>query len=281
MSILVVEDDRALMLLLQALLRRKSMTVQTVSRGEEALAAIDSNPSSYEAIVLDLMLPGVNGFEVIREIQATHPHLLSRVIVLTAVSSPMLGTLPFRDAVWGIIRKPFDLDHFVNALLECIACNSGRAVPTEAISRCFACRSGALGAKAGVLTIAQESSLHLKSEFGFPPGLTNGLFSIALDCKYPITTAFRSCKPVWFASLNLARAEYPTLLPIWTSGGSQAIAALPLVTDGVVVGAIGWSFDQPQRFDEQQRQELVGISAECLAILNRDFESSADSQHTA
>ena len=63
---------------------------------------------AFDAIVLDVTLPVMSGFEVIRKVRETHPHLLRRIIVLTGVSRVVLNDLPFAPLLWDVVRKPFD-----------------------------------------------------------------------------------------------------------------------------------------------------------------------------
>jgi hypothetical protein len=55
------------------------------------------------------MPPGLSGFELLAKIRGSTPQLLSRVIVLTAVSTSRLQTFEFARLVWCVIRKPFEL----------------------------------------------------------------------------------------------------------------------------------------------------------------------------
>src|SRR5262245_7885652 len=67
--ILVVEDEARLALLLRRGLEEEGHAVDLAADGEEALAWIDAYPASYDAIVLDVMLPGVDGLEVCRRLR--------------------------------------------------------------------------------------------------------------------------------------------------------------------------------------------------------------------
>lgn len=86
--------------------------------GEIALQRLRSR--EYGAILLDLMLPRTNGFEVIRHLKCLSPAVLDRVIVVTAASQ---RTLEFLDAgvVRKVLRKPFDIDDLVAEVRECMA----------------------------------------------------------------------------------------------------------------------------------------------------------------
>ncbi len=271
MTILVIEDDRALRVLLEAILARNTIATHVVARGDDALKAILAG--EYDAIVLDLLLPGLSGFELLRALRARQPHLLSRVIVLTAVSNGTLRNLEVEQFIWKIIRKPFDLDEFITTVLDCTACHSGR-LPTHRaeFSRWFEKRSALLNARTGVVTMAIDHALHLHADFGYPAGTATAAFPVSVDHNYPLSVAFRRGNPVWLASLTLPSTEYPLLLSIWTANGSKAIAALPLGHEPQLMGAIGWSFEQPQTFEESQRHAISQVAAECLAILEHDVD---------
>jgi CheY-like chemotaxis protein len=130
-TILLVEDDEATRVLIAALCRRLGVEVELACDGECALSMIRKRP--YDALLLDLMLPKMNGFELLREIRASAPALLSRTIVITA-ASPMT----LRDFDGGgtlaLLRKPFDIVDLVDALLAC--CGIGdSAAPAPFLTR--------------------------------------------------------------------------------------------------------------------------------------------------
>ena len=69
MRLLVVEDEEKMAELLARGLREEGHAVDVTSRGEDALWMARSNP--YDAIVLDVMLPGGDGFSVCRRLRKT------------------------------------------------------------------------------------------------------------------------------------------------------------------------------------------------------------------
>ena len=64
---LVVEDDEAVRRLLTKLLGRQNISVDSTSDGKMAIELLDAN--HYSVIVLDLMVPGANGFEIIEHLK--------------------------------------------------------------------------------------------------------------------------------------------------------------------------------------------------------------------
>ena len=116
MHILVVEDDPAGQALLVQIARRPGSTVDSASDGATAIRLL--RQTDYALVLLDLMLPEINGFEMLREMQACRPHLLKRTIVVTAASDRTLRDFDDRK-VFRMFRKPFDLIEFQDALREC------------------------------------------------------------------------------------------------------------------------------------------------------------------
>lgn len=117
-SVLVVDDDPAIRRFITTLLKRTNATVDCADDGNAALMRLGRQ--SYSVIVLDLMLPKVDGFEVLERVASTKPDLLNRVIVLTAVNRTKLQPLESRK-VWRVMRKPFDINDFTAAVAECAA----------------------------------------------------------------------------------------------------------------------------------------------------------------
>jgi DNA-binding response OmpR family regulator len=104
--VLVAEDDVAIRGLLATTLRRRRMDVELAQDGAEALAALERE--SWDALVLDLMMPRVNGWELLRWL-ASHPDRKPpSVIVVSASDRDALRELD-PGIVNAIIFKPFDV----------------------------------------------------------------------------------------------------------------------------------------------------------------------------
>ena len=103
---LLVEDDPAIRSLLITILgKRKNTTVDCAIDGEQAIALLRAKP--YSAVLLDLMLPNVNGFEVLRAMRSIAPEMLMRTIVITAASESTLRDFD-HTTVFALLRKPFE-----------------------------------------------------------------------------------------------------------------------------------------------------------------------------
>src|SRR5688500_11931767 len=105
LRLLVIDDDEALRKLMSTIfMRRNDVVAECVGDGDAALKRLRTR--SYDVVILDLMLPGTNGFDVIRELKSRAPDLLRRTIVLTAVSQSMLRDFDDAKLVRRLMRKP-------------------------------------------------------------------------------------------------------------------------------------------------------------------------------
>jgi CheY-like chemotaxis protein len=111
---LVVDDDPGIRVLVTRILTRNGFIVESARDGAEAIEKVLQH--DYKVITLDLMMPRIDGFAVVKYLTENRPELLANLIVVTAFGSKALEKIP--PAV-RFIEKPFDL----NALLaEATAC---------------------------------------------------------------------------------------------------------------------------------------------------------------
>lgn len=112
MKILVIEDEKLLALSIRAVLEQKGFDVETVYDGETG--AEYARLGIYDLLILDVMMPGLNGFEVARQIRALR--CATPILMLTARSG-------IEDRIEGLnagadyyLTKPFD----TRELLACV-----------------------------------------------------------------------------------------------------------------------------------------------------------------
>lgn len=108
--VLVVEDDESVRHLVTTFLRRRCSTVDSADDGEQAIALVRSK--NYDAIVLDIMLPKANGFQVAEVIRTLNPQ--PKIIVLSAIARHFEDRFPTGTVV---MQKPFELDQLANAVV--------------------------------------------------------------------------------------------------------------------------------------------------------------------
>ena len=103
MNILVVDDEEILQDVLGLLLRKEGFRPLLARSGEEALLLLDREP--VDLVLLDLMLPGMSGLEVLRQIRSRDPEQV--IVVITAYSSIEGAIEAMRDGAFHYIPKPF------------------------------------------------------------------------------------------------------------------------------------------------------------------------------
>lgn len=104
--ILVVEDDAGIRNLLRTILSREGLTVDLAADGYEAVALMEA--TQYPVILLDLMLPRMDGYAVIAWIRDHPSKEKPLVLVATAYADDFVRRVD-SNFVAGIVRKPFDI----------------------------------------------------------------------------------------------------------------------------------------------------------------------------
>jgi CheY-like chemotaxis protein len=116
--ILVIDDDLAIRVLLQAVLKRMHFEVDLAEDGLAGLEKVQSG-APFDLILLDLMMPRLNGYEFIQEMSRRHAAARPHIVVFTAAGRRGVEKIP--DAsVCNAILKPFDLDKFIDIISECL-----------------------------------------------------------------------------------------------------------------------------------------------------------------
>ena len=130
MRILVVEDEPDLLASLARSLREEGYAVDTAAHGEDGL--FNAETIDYDAIVLDVMLPGLDGWQLLARLRQRKK---TPVLLLTARDAP-------RDRVRGLdtgaddyVVKPFDLDELAARLRALIRRTTGHATPRIEIGK--------------------------------------------------------------------------------------------------------------------------------------------------
>jgi len=114
MRVFIIEDDRALLMALEYRLRKEGIETASCTDGQSGLEALREPDASYDALILDRMLPGIDGVTLLERLR-TFDHSLP-VLMLTAMDS-------VRDRVTGLdagaddyLVKPFAMDELLARL---------------------------------------------------------------------------------------------------------------------------------------------------------------------
>ncbi|HXI12678.1 MAG TPA: response regulator [Thermoanaerobaculia bacterium] len=121
-QVLVVDDDSMVRLLIPALLRERNFEIEQASDGDEALDKI--RVKKFDVIVLDLIMPRVDGFEVLRHLRSAEPALLKRTIVLTGFAGATPEPID-ESEIYKLVRKPFQMKDLAEMVVQCAADGAG------------------------------------------------------------------------------------------------------------------------------------------------------------
>jgi two-component system, cell cycle response regulator len=105
MRVLVVDDDPLVRNLLSAVLHDANFDLIEAVDGHEALALAASNPP--DVVVLDVMMPGIDGYEVCRMLRADPDFATTRIVILTAKSAPGAREEAIHAGADAFFTKPF------------------------------------------------------------------------------------------------------------------------------------------------------------------------------
>ncbi|MEF2229739.1 MAG: hybrid sensor histidine kinase/response regulator [Pseudodesulfovibrio sp.] len=108
---LVVEDSPSFRLLLCTLLRRQMLRVTEVADGESALAALDAEPS-MGLIIIDYLMEGMDGVELVRAIRARHRREGLPIIAISSSRDPLLTARFIKHGASDFLAKPFEAEEF-------------------------------------------------------------------------------------------------------------------------------------------------------------------------
>lgn len=115
-KVLVVDDDDAIRAMVERVLQREQFDVDSARDGHEAIEKLTR--TDYSTVLLDLMMPRVDGHGVLRFLEESREVPRPFVIVMTANLQGASETAAARP-VFRILSKPFDIRQLVDHVREC------------------------------------------------------------------------------------------------------------------------------------------------------------------
>ncbi|TAJ09801.1 MAG: PAS domain S-box protein [Nitrospirae bacterium] len=115
-SILLVEDEEKVRMLVAAVLRRKGFTVQTARDGAEALKTLEAHTGPLHLLLTDMVMPGMNGRELAEQVTRRHPTI--KVLYMSGYTDDATVRHGALDASTPFLQKPFPPDVLVRKLRE-------------------------------------------------------------------------------------------------------------------------------------------------------------------
>jgi len=112
--VLLVDDEEEFVSALSERLMLRGIEVESALNGEEALARLVEK--KFEVVILDVMMPGLGGLEVLRQIKSTYPD--TQVILLTGHGSTREGIEGMRLGAFDYLIKPVDIEEMLEKMKE-------------------------------------------------------------------------------------------------------------------------------------------------------------------
>lgn len=117
-GVLIVEDDPAIRRLVKMVLQREGYHVDVASDGVEAVLKL--GVAEYDVIILDLMMPNLDGFTFMETLAENDPSRLRKIIV-TSAASPGVIRERMQGSPFAVLPKPFDIAQLTAFVRSCIA----------------------------------------------------------------------------------------------------------------------------------------------------------------
>ena len=112
--VLVVEDEEFIRTLLQEILERQGLKVLLASEGREALDLFSRNKEEIDLVILDLVLPGLKGDEILAKMKEMDPEV--KVLITTGFGEEEPLEKVKRLGIEGVLTKPFHLPTLLGAI---------------------------------------------------------------------------------------------------------------------------------------------------------------------
>lgn len=110
-KILLVDDEKQFVDTLAERLDMRGFSARVAYDGPQALKAVEE---PTDVIVLDLRMPGMDGFEVLRSVKKSNPQV--QVIILTGHGGDAEEQTAYRMGAYNFLKKPMDIDELLNSI---------------------------------------------------------------------------------------------------------------------------------------------------------------------
>ncbi|MBI1783928.1 response regulator [Candidatus Sumerlaeota bacterium] len=117
--ILVTDDEPDIVLIIKTALQSEGYDVETASNGAECVEIAKANPP--DLFMLDVMMPGMSGFDVVRALKAHEPTSKIPVIMLTGLSERQKIKEALTSGVEYYIVKPFEFEDLIAKVKEALS----------------------------------------------------------------------------------------------------------------------------------------------------------------
>jgi len=116
-AVLIVEDDASIRRLVRTVLLRQGYNVEIAADGLEAISKLGL--ADYDVIILDLMMPNLDGFTFMAAMARDTPERLKHVII-TSAASPAIINERLKGIEFDLLPKPFDINELISRVRACV-----------------------------------------------------------------------------------------------------------------------------------------------------------------
>jgi two-component system response regulator PilR (NtrC family) len=153
-QVLIADDDQSIRQLVCTIVRREGFAVDCVADGREAIEKLKQH--EYPVILLDLMMPRMDGFGVIDYLKKHPPRVKPVVLIITAYADQRFKQVD-PDIVAGVIRKPFEVADLGRLVRLCLA-----GYDDELMQKLYVSRDRAIRDFARQQTIDPDDTLRVR-----------------------------------------------------------------------------------------------------------------------
>jgi CheY-like chemotaxis protein len=118
-KVLLVDDDPRNLFAVTSLLERRDINVVCASTAQEGLALLNETPD-IDLVLMDIMLPGVDGYEATRQIRSQPEHTRMPIIALTAKAMPGDREKCMEAGCTAFVAKPVDVNRLILTMKEAL-----------------------------------------------------------------------------------------------------------------------------------------------------------------
>lgn len=290
-SILLLEDDRELLRVLQQVLLDEEFDVDAFVSGEEAVQS--ARDRDYDLMIADIRMVGLDGLAALSQVQSYRPGL--EAIVISGYADPEQARRASHLGIRAILKKPFSLDEFLDTVTRTLGERASRLKASHAFKGMQTTLAWSTRQLAVLLDGSNESRYSFQ-EVAFTTGFLCSQMSLLGALTERIRLA--AVMAAWRESKKSVKFPFPDEVPAeveawlealgewWTGRGPQGLAGfnIPLASRIIVVSLAYVTTNQspeqleerwPGRFDPRLLEQLQHIE-EVPAVVRPDLEGEAD-----
>src|SRR5882757_7900444 len=150
-KILLIEDDPGIVMTLRRVLTEEGYSVQVEKRGDNGLTAAQND--SFDVVITDMKLPGLNGLDLVRELHAAKPRL--PIILMTAHGTTETAIQATKSGAYDYLLKPFEIQEFIELVEKALKSARLMTEPVE-LGGAGDARDALVGNSRGMQSIYKE-----------------------------------------------------------------------------------------------------------------------------